>query len=169
LSLSIKGEVAEFELVSEGWSIYRIKDKIPVLLKARLILTKVIKSEMLDSLGQPVYATGASPPIFVTFAPPEARGTATIPPPTPEQLNQSVVANLEVETVEEPWNEYKLKDGTIIRQKIVVTGVMRTSLFAMDGDPLYIINHQTVGRIIVPPELWKTKQKVNRASVARIA
>jgi hypothetical protein len=168
-AISLKGEVVEFEVVSEKWSVYNIKDRVPVPLKARLILTKVIRADMVDSLGQPIYATGESAPTFVTFAPPSIRGPPTIPPPTPEQMNQAIVENLEVEPVDEPWNEYRLKDGTIIRQKIVVTGAVRTSLFALDGDPLYVINHQTIGRTIIPPELRRSKAKKSPANAGRIA
>lgn len=143
-----KGEPVDFKTISEKWSVYEIKDKLPVKLKARLIVNKIIITEEKDQLGFPVYSPGASNPIFVTFAPKELRGEPTIPPPTREQLRDSKKIDLGVVPKEEPWNEYQLDDGTIIRSRIVVTGVLKAPFYALDGDPLYIVSHDIGGRII---------------------
>lgn len=165
-----KGESIDFDVTAERWSVYKVKDKVPVILKARIILTKVIRTSEFDELGQPLYAAGTGNVILVSFAPPEIRGAPTIPSPSNEQISQSLAGDLEFETIEEPWNEYRLKDGTNMRIKIVVTGVIRTSLYAADGDPLYFVNHQRIGRIIVPPELRKSDPGPTRSSSdARIA
>jgi hypothetical protein len=150
-----KGEPVDFDVVAEHWSVYRVKDKAPVILKARVILTKTIRTTETNELGQPVYATGTGNIILVTFAPSEMRGVPTIPPPSSEQIAKSLLGDLEFETIEEPWNEYKLKDGTIVHMKAIVTGVMKTPFFSADGDPLYYVNHQRVGRIIASSELRK--------------
>jgi hypothetical protein len=156
-----RGEPVDFDVVAEHWSVYRVKDKSPVILKARIVLTKAIRTTETNELGEPVYATGTGNIILVTFAPPEIRGPPTIPLPSNEQIAKSLLGDLGFDTIEEPWNEYKLKDDTIVRMKVVLTGVTKTPFFSADGDPLYYVNHQRVGRIIVSPELRKSKSNVN--------
>jgi hypothetical protein len=152
-----EGEAVDFDVVAEHWSVYRVKDKAPVILKARTMLTKAIRTKQVDELGQPVYATGTGNIILVTFAPPEIRGPPTIPPPSNEQIAKSILGDLEFETIDEPWNEYKLRDGTVIWMKAIVTGVMRTPFFSTDGDPLYYVNHQRIGRVIPSTRLGKAE------------
>ena len=156
-----KGERVDFEAITEGWSTYKVKDKAPVTLKARIVVVKVVRTTEFNDVGDPVYATATGDVMLGTFAPPEIRGSPTVPPPTKEQIADSVVADLPFEVVGEPWNEYKLKDGTIVRVKIIVTGVMSTPFYGIDGDPVYYVNYQRVSRIVVPPEMRKTRQKSN--------
>lgn len=143
-----RGEPVDFELISEKWSEYEVKDKLPVKLRARLVLNKILVSDTKDESGFPAYVPGTSNPIFVTFAPKEIRGEPTNPPPTPAQIRDAQKIDLSFTVKEEPWNEYKLVDGTIIRIRLVVTGVLRTPFYAADGDPLYIVSHDASGRMI---------------------
>jgi hypothetical protein len=143
-----KGEPVDFEVVTERWAVYQVHDKVPVILKARLILNKVIRTEEKDQMGYPVYSPGTANPIFVTFAPKELRGEPTNPPPTPAQIHEAQKIDLKFTAKEEPWNEYQLRDGMTIRTRIVVTGVLKTPFFVSDGDPLYIVSHDTGGRMI---------------------
>lgn len=151
----------DFETITEGWSVYNVKDKVSVTVKARIVVVKAVRTTEFNDSGDPVYAIATGDVMLGTFAPPEIRGSPTVPPPTKEQIANSVVVDLPFEVIEEPWNEYKLKDGTIVRVKIVVTGVMSTPFYGMDGDPVYYINYQRVSRIVVPPEMRKTRQKSN--------
>ncbi len=143
-----QGEPVEFEVVSEKWAIYEVKDKLPVILKARLILNKIIRTDLKDQMGYPMYSPGTSTPTFVTFAPRGLRQTPTIPPPTPDQIRDCPKIDLKFSVKEEPWNEYRLSDGTVIRTRITVLGVLKTPFFVADGDPMYIVSHDTSGRMI---------------------
>src|SRR5438094_10653066 len=59
----------------------------------------------------------------------------------------------------ERWNVYELSDGTVLRAKLEVTGILRTDKYGPDGDPLYIVNNQPITRVKVPETLVK-KQKI---------
>ncbi len=57
------------------------------------------------------------------------------------------------------WNEYKLKDGTTLKVKLVLRGVKRLNRYEPDGTPVYVINSMNVVRAVnVPPEI-KAKPK----------
>lgn len=155
MSGSIRGKPIEFDVVSETWSTYTIKDKLPVPLRGRVILTKVLKTDFFNELGEPMYATGTANPIFVTLAPRELAGAPTVPSPTQEQMSKAEFVDLEFERISEPWNEYKLRDGTIVMVKVLASNVRRTPFFVMDGDPLYFVSHDVSVRLNVPRDLRK--------------
>jgi|GEM_PF-259516 len=150
----IKGEPVDFTIKKEGWNTYEIQDDYPVLLKGRAVVVKILKTDEYNSLtGEPVYNI-AYQNIFVTFAPQEIKGDPS-PPFSDQERIASIVKEVDFKTIEEVWNEYLLKDNTICRIKLVVTGVQRTKLYAPDGDPIYNINSQIVSRFIVPKHLRK--------------
>lgn len=164
-----QGEVIDFEPVSEKWSTYIVNDKAPVVMKARVVVTKIIRTGQIDKVGQPMYAVGMSSPIVVSFAPAAIRGTPTIPPPSPQQLAISLTEDLKFEPKEEPWNEYKLKDETVLRLKLVITGVLKSPFFTADGDPFYSISHSVNTRIIISPELRKGLMKPDSPDIRTIS
>lgn len=60
------------------------------------------------------------------------------------------------ETLKEGWNEYKLEDGTILKVKLVLAGVVRVEEYdPMTGSPHYFIKSTNVISTIVPDELKK--------------
>jgi hypothetical protein len=60
---------------------------------------------------------------------------------------------------QEFWNEYKLKDGTTLKVKLVLRGVKRLARYEPDGTPVYVINSMNVVRALnVSPEI-KAKPK----------
>lgn len=62
--------------------------------------------------------------------------------------------DIDFEVMKEDWNEYKLKDGTTLRVKTVVTSIIRTEDHdPMTGDPTYIIKSGNMLRAIVPENL----------------
>jgi hypothetical protein len=76
-----------------------------------------------------------------------------IPTPiTPEDIAQGEEIDFEEE--KEHWNVYKLKDGTILKVKLILIGVRRLKKYNPDGTPIYIINSQNVVRAVnIPKEL----------------
>jgi len=73
-------------------------------------------------------------------------------PITPEDLAQS--DDIDFEEKEEHWNVYKLKDGTILKVKLILVGIKRLKKQNPDGTPLYLINSQNVVRAVdIPKEL----------------
>jgi hypothetical protein len=67
--------------------------------------------------------------------------------------------NTTVRVVEqiEPWNEYTLEDGTVLRMKVVLVEVQRTSNYNAEGEPIYAIKSANILDAKVPPAL-KRKQ-----------
>jgi len=60
-----------------------------------------------------------------------------------------------VDVVREGWNEYRLKDGTTLRVKLVMIKVVRTGDYNPDGTPIYWARTQNVMYADVPKELRK--------------
>ena len=63
--------------------------------------------------------------------------------------------DVDFDVVEEGWNIYKLKDGSTLKVKLVLAGVMRVkNQYDPAGNPVYMINSTNVVRVTnVPPEL----------------
>ena len=82
----------------------------------------------------------------------------SIPVPiTPEDIAQS--DDIDFEEGEEHWNVYKLKDGTTLKVKLIVTGVKRLKKHNPDGTPIYLINSQNIVRTTDIPKGLLLKQK----------
>lgn len=58
---------------------------------------------------------------------------------------------MNVMVTQEPWSEYLLADGTVLRNKAVLTAVWRLcDQSALDGSPVYIYNTQNVAAVSRP-------------------
>lgn len=82
---------------------------------------------------------------------------------TPEDLMEG--EDIDFEEIEERWNTYKLKDGTILKVKLVLVGVKRLKKYNPDGTPIYIINSQNIVRTLnIPKELkMKSREQLSRS------
>ena len=61
---------------------------------------------------------------------------------------------------------YELVDGSVLRAKLEITGILRTDKYGPDGDPLYIINNQPIQRMKVAESLIK-KQRIPQKDTGR--
>lgn len=155
-----KGEPVEFAVKNEPWAKYKLEDK--TLLFARLIVTKIIRTERYDPSGQPVYAW-TSQNLFTTLGQKDLRGAPSIPSPTSANPKDFNVTQVDFERVgNEQWNIYEIADGSILRIKLEPTSILRTDKFSFDGDPYYIITSQSISRVKVTPNL--IKKQASRAS-----
>lgn len=59
---------------------------------------------------------------------------------------------IEFDAVEEPWNTYKLKDGTILKTRFILIQVIMEGVDEA-ANPIYIFNSDTVVGAMVPKEL----------------
>ena len=73
---------------------------------------------------------------------------------------QTVQADqLTFETQKEPWAEYKLEDGTVLKFKVVLGNVARlVDRYKPDGEPIYVLSLAGVPLIEVPRELKRGVQ-----------
>ena len=148
---ALKGQALEFHVTSEPWVKYRLEDG--TLLFARLIITKIIRTEEYDQSGQPIYAW-SSQHMFTTICSLELKGQPSTIPISPTDLNSLKTTPMDLERIgPEEWNVYEISDGSVLRIKLEVTGVAKTDKFVSDGDPFYIVNCQPIPRIKVPTGL----------------
>ncbi|MCL5878112.1 MAG: hypothetical protein M1540_09910 [Candidatus Bathyarchaeota archaeon] len=68
---------------------------------------------------------------------------------------------MDFEDIKEEWNEYKLKDGSTLKVRLVLKGVKRLKKFNPDGTPIYLINASNVVRVLNIPAELKTTPKVS--------
>jgi len=66
---------------------------------------------------------------------------------------------VDFEVVKEEWNEYKLKDGTTLKVKLILLGVVRTNQYDPVGKPIYGVSSQNVIRVSNVPDELKKKTK----------
>jgi hypothetical protein len=147
------------DVIREGWSIYKVKDKFEVTLRVKLVLLKAFV-EGIDSTGNVTFGAGAKLLLTVSV-PPELKGSRTTQSYTDQEIASSIVAeDLPFETVREDWNEYKSAEGITLGVKPIVTTVSRTSKYDMNGDPVYYVKHQSAQKAKVPPEVLEKLRKL---------
>ena len=70
-----------------------------------------------------------------------------------QQLPEGEAVDFDV--VKEDWNEYRLADGTVLKVKLILTGVLRLkNQYDPIGNPVYAISSLNAVRVLsVPQEL----------------
>ena len=64
---------------------------------------------------------------------------------------------IEVHQTNEHWNDYLLRDGTVLKMKTIVSEVWRVvGEYDSDGNPIYFVRSSNVLNINAPDELRKT-------------
>ncbi len=77
-------------------------------------------------------------------------------PKIPYLGRQAEADEVDFQTRREEWNEYQLMDGSILKMKAVVTGIVRVrDEFDMEGNPAYMIRSQNITIVNSPDELKK--------------
>jgi len=65
--------------------------------------------------------------------------------------------SLDFKTNKEEWNEYQLEDGTTLKVKAIVIGIIRADSWnPITGDPFYRTESKLITRTLVPDKLKKT-------------
>ena len=59
---------------------------------------------------------------------------------------------VDFEVVEEPWATYQLRDGTVIKIKLVASEVVQTGKVDANGDPQYVVKSSNV-MSVQPPSI----------------
>ena len=63
--------------------------------------------------------------------------------------------SIEFEPKNEPWAQYQLEDGSIMKVKVVLLDIIRLEEYAPTGEPLYQFSMQQITAVSVPDELKK--------------
>ena len=155
-----RANAVEFTTRDEPWTKYKLEDG--TLLFGRLVITKIFRGEEYDPTGQPVYAW-TSQNLFTTIAPKSLKSTPTVPPPTSLDPATTDTTHVDFERPgPERWSVYELSDGSVLRSKLEITGILRTDKYGPDGDPLYIVNNQPIHRMKVAESLIRKQKIVQR-------
>src|SRR5438093_13675372 len=140
-----KADAVEFSMKDEPWVKYKLEDGTSLF--GRLIITKIFRGTDYDPTGQPVYAW-SSQNLFTTISPKTLKSTPTNPPPTSLDPNVVSTTHVDFERVGvEKWNVYELSDGSLLRAKLEITGMMRPDRYGRDGEPVYFANAQMIAGI----------------------
>lgn len=74
----------------------------------------------------------------------------------------TLAEDIEYETVREDWNVYQLRDGTVVKVKLIVQKISRaldddeqSVRYTPDGEPMYSVRHQVSVVSEVPEELLR--------------
>jgi len=71
--------------------------------------------------------------------------------------------DVDFDVVGEDWNTYRLKDGTSLKVKLVLAGVIRLkNKYDPLGNPVYMIKSTNVVRVMDVPEALKRKPAPSR-------
>ena len=69
--------------------------------------------------------------------------------------------NVDFSEEKEDWNVYKLEEGTTLKVKLVLKGILRLKKWNPDGTPIYLIQSQNIVRAVNISEGLRAKPKVS--------
>lgn len=150
-------EDIEFTVEREGWNEYKLSDGC--LLKMKFVLIKIVLTY--DAQGNPGYAFN-SQNLLAVYAPSKNKGKPLKQSYTPKELMESVVDDVDFKAVKEKWNIYKLKDGTKLEIKLILTRAAKTDKFDPSGSPIYLTNSQTVPKYKLSKALKRKIVKIKK-------
>jgi len=82
---------------------------------------------------------------------------------TPEDLANA--EDVDWTETKEFWNEYKLKDGTTLKVRLILIAVKRLKKHLPDGSPMYFVNSSNVVRAVDIPKELKARPKESNLKV----
>ncbi len=130
----------DFEIEKEVWNKYQLGEGAE--LKIRLVLTKVLQ-KLTHSVPINSDYTGEATTV-ITVIPQEGYqlyGSAPEKPYSVDELSNATQIDVDFDTIEEPWNIYKIEEELPVRTKLVVSSVSRLiDRFDPYGVPMYVTN-----------------------------
>jgi hypothetical protein len=131
-------DYVDFETVGLGepWNRYKLENGS--IIKFKLVLIKVMPSKT----GPKQYSVNTANVVGVE-SPRELRGAPTLPMPK-GTYNDFEKKDLSFEIIKENWNEYELKDGSILKIKPAITAIDKTTSFDSHGEPVYVVHSQVL-------------------------
>ena len=65
-------------------------------------------------------------------------------------IKETLAEKVDIKDSKEPWSEYQLEDGSVVRVRPVVSRVLKTEEFDSDGNPIYQLSVANVVFVDVP-------------------
>jgi hypothetical protein len=137
----------EFEVIKEDWNEYKLSDG--AILKTKLTLGKIVipPGYTLETTKGFNFQTQN---MIVAYVPQNMKGTPIGRRLSPQEIEESIVEDLDFEQTKEAVNEYKLPNNIKIKLRLMLTRVAKTDKFAPDGTPIYATSTQIVPQIKFP-------------------
>jgi hypothetical protein len=134
-----EAQVIDFKVMNEDWQTYELSDKSQ--LKVKMILTQVwrAKTQVNPMTGEPLYMWNTINALALLSFPETLRGQSTTGQITPQMIAQNIEHTVDFEMLgkQNEWNVYNLTDGSVLRLRLNITGVSRTKLRGLAGEPIY--------------------------------
>ena len=137
-NLDLDFDYIDFETVGLGepWNLYKLENGS--LIKFKLVLVKVIPNK-----NDPKNYSLNTANVVGVESPRELRGAQTLPP-AKGTYDDFEKKDLNFEVIKESWNEYELKDGSILKIKPAITAIDKTTSFDSHGEPAYVVHSQVL-------------------------
>ena len=132
----------DFKVKNEDWSIFQLADGTTI--KSKLVLINVFARRS----GKGFEGTLQLQNVLGAFSPEELRGKPS-EPYAREELGKSIVKDdVDVaKVVHQPWNEYELDNGMVVKIKNVPVNIARTSKYDREGMPVYLVDAHAVAKV----------------------
>lgn len=131
--------LVDFKVHKEEWSIFQLADD--TTLKSKLVLINIFGRRS----GKGFEGTLQIQNVLGVFSPEELRGKPSKPYTKEELANSIVKDDVDIaKVIQQPWNEYELDDGTLVKIKNVPVHIARTSRFDREGMPIYFVDSTTI-------------------------
>src|SRR2546426_10544890 len=76
---------------------------------------------------------------------------------SPVTQRQVEAEQIDFESKAEPWSTYELSDGTTLKVRVILTGVLRIEgEYDQSGNPIYVVSSQTVIQANAPKKIRGT-------------
>jgi hypothetical protein len=76
---------------------------------------------------------------------------------SPVTQRQVEAEQIDFESKAEPWSTYELADGTTLKVRVILTGVLRIEgEYDPSGNPIYVVSSQTVVQANSPKKIRGT-------------
>jgi len=137
----------DYDVVREPWNRYELESGS--ILRTKYVLNGLTKQ--LQEGDKTGYSAKGQNIVTLSHIPFDKRGRPAERPYSPPEI-QSAIINEDVRytTLREEWNEYVAEDGARVRVKLTVVRVASTSLYNMEGGPIYHVNSSVMVQIKPP-------------------
>ena len=160
-------QVNDFKIINETWDKHILSDG--TTLRARAILAGVMLEKSLDELEARI-RVGEKPKLGLNFrtrnffeidSPSELRGQPEKKAYSNEELKKSITEkDIDFKTVQQAWNVYETTNGIILKLRISIVSVNKTSKFDERGMPVYFVESGIELKTEIPERLKKLSQNM---------
>ncbi len=133
----------ELRVLTEDWNTYKLSDE--TILRLRMILLKVKIRPQAGAM--PDIGVEPSSLLMAVYSSPKLKGPPSTQNYSLEELTAAIVEpNLKHQVIKRTVNEYETTGGLKILFQITSITVGRTNKYDREGDPMYVVNVESMFR-----------------------